>query len=163
MVSTNLLENKLKLRYIATKNLWLEGEVWHTAESIVFALVWTKQMSVSCWVSEDSDDWMLAVIWLSSDSPNSTSVFYSQDYNIEHFYSVITVQDNKKSWIDCTNSFVVNLWCSLDLDGFLLNYILNLFSKTVLSPGISIIAKYQSKYYLIFVTNLLHSGLISVT
>jgi len=31
-------KNKLKLRYIATKNLWLEAEVWHTAASVVFGV-----------------------------------------------------------------------------------------------------------------------------
>jgi len=105
--------------------------------------------------------------WLSSDWVRIHRIlhllFYSQDYYVEHFYSVITVQDNKKSWIDCTNSFIVNMWYLLDLNGFLLNYILNLFAKTVHSPGISLIANYQSKYCLIFVTNLLHWCLISVT
>jgi len=54
-------------------------------------------------------------------------------------------------------------WYLLELDGFLLNYTLNLFAKMVRSPGTSLIAKYQSKYLCIFDTNLLHWGLTSVT
>jgi len=50
---------------------------------------------VSCQVSEVYDDWMLTAILLSSGV--STSVVLFTNYYLEHFYSVITVQDNKKS------------------------------------------------------------------
>jgi len=30
-------------------------------------------------------------------------LFYLHDYYLEHFYSAATVQDNKKSWMDCMN------------------------------------------------------------
>lgn len=58
--------------------------------------------------------------------------------------------------------WIHSLCCVPELDGLLLNFAISNYAKTVRLSGANLIAKYQPKYWWIFVTSVLRRGLIFV-